>query len=335
MVKVIDASFHVSSSIANHSTILGDAREHFISEVLKKFLPANVIIGSGQIIDVNNNKSKQIDIIVYRNDFPVLRTFGTSDIYLVEGVLATIEVKSQLNENTLFEALENGKSVKSLRPSFVMETINYYSNEVYSNIFEELTDSQKNSIMGMVLPSTYIYSYKGYTEKSLDDFKNSLDKWHYNLKKYGELDPTLLPEIITTEGCVAQKNLNNFLELQKVTESEFRPLLDKLCEERGNKISYAEACFMVGDTEQKGFDYSLGIKTDSAPLQYLISNLLENIFLRLGHQQLGKTPIQYNLLHYHMTSEMNYGWKGAAINFLKVGDPRLDFMEAYNKTFRL
>ena len=331
MAKVIDASFHVSSSIADHTTVLGDAREHFIIEVLKKFLPANVIIGSGQIIDVNNKKSKQIDIIIYRNDFPILRTFGTSDIYLVEGVLATIEVKSQLNETTLFEALENGKSVKNLRPSLVMETLDYYSNEVYSNTYEDLTSPQKNSIMGMILPSTYIYGYKGYTKNSLKNLKDSINKWNNFLDEKGEADPTLLPEIISTEGCVGIKNLNNFLELPKVTNSEFKPILDKINEHTQNKVSYEEACLMFGD-EQEEFDHSIGLKIDDAPIQYLISNLLENIFLRIGHHQLGKTPIQYNLLNYHMTSEMNYGWEGAAINLLKIGDPRLDFMEMYNKT---
>ena len=139
-------------------------------------------------------------------------------------------------------------------------------------------------------------------------------------------------EIISTEGCVGIKNLNNFLKLPKVTKSEFKSILDKINEHTQNKVSYEEACSIFGDIKQEGFDYSIGLKIDDAPIQYLISNLLENIFLIIGHHQLGKTPIQYNLLHYHMTPEMNYGWEGAAINLLKVGDPRLDFMEMYKNT---
>lgn len=61
MIKI---SANVGSSVSNHSTILGDARESFIRDILENFLPSSIVIGSGQIIDQYEGRSKQIDIII-------------------------------------------------------------------------------------------------------------------------------------------------------------------------------------------------------------------------------------------------------------------------------
>lgn len=327
--KVLKSSFDVSNSIADHSGILGDARESFIRDILKRFLPNNILIGSGQIVDCQGNKSKQIDIIIYRNDFPILRTFGSSDVYLIEGVVATIEVKSHLNEETLYQALENCKSVRSLIPSFIKASIDYYSNELYSLNVEQLSSSQRNSLMGMILPATYIYSYNGYTKNSLKALKKSINIWHNHPDIRGEQDVMIMPEVIATEGCVVIKNLSNCLNLNKVPQSELNPIIDELNKFAKHKLDYASLCCMVDDSQLVGFDYGLATKTDDTPLQYLISNLLENIFARIGQQQLGQTSIQYNLLDYHISEEMEGNWEGLAINVVKIHDPKLELYKKY------
>lgn len=63
-------------------------------------------------------------------------------------------------------------------------------------------------------------------------------------------------------------------------------------------------------------------------MQYLISSLLQTITTRIGYPQLGNTGIQYNLLNYHLSAEMEGGWSGAAVNFIKVADPKLDFAKS-------
>ena len=158
IARVLESSFSVSSTIASHSGVLGDARESFIRDVLKRFLPSNISIGAGQIIDSEGSISKQIDLIIYRNDFPTLRTFGSADVYLIEGVIATVEVKSQLNEKSLFEALENGKSVRNLKPSVLRHSLDEYSARIYGRDYQNLTVSQMNSVMGLVLPPAYVLS---------------------------------------------------------------------------------------------------------------------------------------------------------------------------------
>ncbi|MDP9535215.1 hypothetical protein Q7L38_21815 [Pseudomonas protegens] len=324
IARVLESSFSVSSTIASHSGVLGDARESFIRDVLKRFLPSNISIGAGQIIDAQGGISKQIDLIIYRNDFPTLRTFGSADVYLIEGVIATVEVKSQLNEKSLFEALENGKSVRNLKPSVLRHSLDEYSARIYDRDYQNLTVSQMNSVMGLVLPPAYVYGYRGYPGASLEQLRNSLNSWHNLPDRAGELDVTLMPEVIATQGCVTLKNLNNHLALPRPGAADLEACRQSYNTAMSSSMSKQEfyACFRESNAES--FDYGIAIKAYETPLQYLISSLLEAVTSRIGYQQLGGTAIQYNLLKYHLSEEMEGGWSGAAINLTRVRDPKLD-----------
>lgn len=328
IARVLETSFSVSSSIANHSTVLGDARESFIRDVLKRFLPSNISIGSGQIVDNEGGISKQIDLIIYRNDFPTLRTFGSADVYLIEGVVATVEVKSQLNDKSLVEALENGRSVRNLRPSLLKASLDDYSTRVFGKPHSELSIPQYNSLMGLVLPPTYVYGYRGYTESSLEDLRGSLNRWHNVPNSAGELDITLMPEVIATQGCVSLKNLSNFLQLPHAGAEDLEACRQSFNQAMNTDLGKQAFYANFRANENARFDYGLALKTSDTPLQYLISSLLETVISRIGHQQLGGTAIQYNLLRYHMTEEMEGGWSGAAVNVTSVRDPKLDFAKA-------
>ncbi|MFC3284771.1 DUF6602 domain-containing protein [Litchfieldella rifensis] len=312
--------------MSNNGIVLGDARESFIRDVLTRFLPQNVVVGTGQIVDQSNNYSKQVDVIVYRGDFPVLRTLGSLDVYFIEGVLATIEVKSKLDEEKLFEALDNCKSVRSLRPTFLRQSLDDYSELVYENKYDDLSVTEKNSVMGMVLPPAYIFSYKGYTKKSIESFKASLNSWHLDFER-GEHDVTVFPEVIASEGCVSVKNLNNQLGLRKATEKEMMPIVSCLNSQLEENLTYNNYCECVGVNPEEGFCYGAGVKEDEAPLQYLIASMLELIISRVGLQQLGGTPITYNLIGYHMISDMEGPWDGIVVNATDVKDPKLDFFQ--------
>ena len=99
------------------STNLGNVREHFIKEVLSNFLPKSVTVGSGEITD-GEQRSSQQDIIIYRSEFPVLSGFSLVNTYMIEGVIATIEVKSNLSAGTpngLQSAFQNVATVLRLK----------------------------------------------------------------------------------------------------------------------------------------------------------------------------------------------------------------------------
>lgn len=178
----------ISSSSANHSGVIGESREFFIREILRRFIPSSVNIGCGQIIDVNDNLSKQIDIIISRPDFPVLTSLAKSDTYYVESVIATLEVKSNLSgkkdKSSLWKAMDNCVSVKRCE-------INY-STKGEEKPFDSLR---------WISPSSYIFSYYGY-KTNLYSLKNSIADW-IKSRQPSFLD---LPDIIVTEGCVVVKN---------------------------------------------------------------------------------------------------------------------------------
>jgi hypothetical protein len=101
-----------TQEVLQQSTDLGSVREHFVKHVLENFLPQNITVGSGEIIDGVGNRSGQEDIILYRSDFPVITSLTPVNAYLAEGVIATIEVKSNLSKgNDLLKAFRNSQKV--------------------------------------------------------------------------------------------------------------------------------------------------------------------------------------------------------------------------------
>ena len=322
----------VSASAAASPTIRpywGDARESFIRDVLKRFLPNNISVGSGQVIDACGGISKQIDLIIYRNDFPTLRTFGSADVYLIEGVIATVEVKSKLDSDSLVQALDNGKSVRNLKPSVLGMSLDAYSEQIYQRSFSQLSIPQINSIMGLILPPAYIYAYRGYTQSSLEILRERLNQWHNVPGNSGEQDVTLMPEVICTQGCVTLKNLNNMLKLPAASNADLEACYRAFNSTHKTKRSKADFLDIFRSSPGQEFHYGIGMKTSDAPLQYLISSLLEAVVSRIGYQQLGGTGIQYNLQKYHISPDMEGDWSGAAVNLTGVSDPKLDFAKAH------
>jgi len=180
---LLDSYKNWSGTIADHSTIIGDSREFFIREILSRFLPNSFIIGNGQIIDMNFNLSKQVDIIIAKNDYPMLTSLSTSDIFFSESILATIEVKSRLTggkAGTLYESLTNCHSVQSLD---------------YNVNVSRFWDIRAQ------LPATCIFGLTGYKK----DVSKILETNSYWIEEY---EPSFfeLPNIIISEEVVVLKN---------------------------------------------------------------------------------------------------------------------------------
>jgi hypothetical protein len=114
--KLMRTWYEHSASVVSQSSDLGFLREHFIGSVLANFLPKTVIVGRGEIIDGSESgRSGQQDIILYRADFPVIASHTAVNTYLVEGVLATIEVKSDLSKEDLDAVFRSVAKVKALQ----------------------------------------------------------------------------------------------------------------------------------------------------------------------------------------------------------------------------
>jgi hypothetical protein len=94
----------------------GRYKEVVLRNVIRRFLPKNLDIGTGFILKDKKEISKQIDIIIYDNTYPVLFREGDFVITSPENVKAIIEVKTKLYpsgnpsvEEVLRNATCNGK----------------------------------------------------------------------------------------------------------------------------------------------------------------------------------------------------------------------------------
>ena len=184
--RLLAAYRDLSATTATHGALIGKAREVFVSEVLRRFLPQALHLGAGQIVDQSETPSREIDVIVYRHDMPLLSSLADTGLYFAEGVVATIEVKSTLDASTLREALDNCLSVKML-------DVEYPSKQGKASDF---CDARYWT------PATYIFGYGGY-KTQLPKLKTALLNW---IRDKGIESLHQLPEVIATEGCVVIKN---------------------------------------------------------------------------------------------------------------------------------
>jgi hypothetical protein len=102
------------AGLLGHGGLIGSGREFMVRRVLRSVLPPAVHIGSGVIVGPDAARSKQTDIVIYDPRFPFLEVEAGVGLYYVEGVIATVEVKSRLTTEKLKEGLENCAAVLSL-----------------------------------------------------------------------------------------------------------------------------------------------------------------------------------------------------------------------------
>ena len=98
---------------------VGRFKEAILKNVIKRFLPNHFSIGTGFIVDSENGDevSRQLDIIIYDNTYPILFSEGDFIITTKRNVKAVIEVKSCIRSYDLHDLiLRFDESVAMLRP---------------------------------------------------------------------------------------------------------------------------------------------------------------------------------------------------------------------------
>lgn len=112
----------------------GRYKEIILIDILKKVLPTNITVSTGFVICEREILSTQIDILIYRSDYPVLFKIDDFVIIIKESVLGIIEVKSTLNSDNIGETIEkshkNGKKI---------------GNHIFNGIFGYETDFNINN----------------------------------------------------------------------------------------------------------------------------------------------------------------------------------------------
>ena len=116
-LSVLNAQFQ-ATQVVQHNGTLGSIREQLIKDFLRAHLPELVTIMSGQVIDSSDKYSRQQDIVLVLKSTPRLPFASGNDLIFVEGVVAAVEVKTNLDTNALVSIGQNFASVRSLVPQF-------------------------------------------------------------------------------------------------------------------------------------------------------------------------------------------------------------------------
>jgi len=102
-------------TVIPHSALKGSEAENIVKSFLNDHLPRRFAAGSGFIIDINDQVSKQTDLIIYDSlNCPVYRVSDNASIFPNDNVAAVIEVKSTLDKDRLRESFENIAAAKKL-----------------------------------------------------------------------------------------------------------------------------------------------------------------------------------------------------------------------------
>lgn len=105
---------------SGHTLHKGTPREAFIKEYLEGHLGSNVSIGTGEIIDSNSQpraSRNQYDIVIYKKNYPKLDFGGGINGFLIESVIATIEIKSVLDQAAIDQSVNAARNAKALIPN--------------------------------------------------------------------------------------------------------------------------------------------------------------------------------------------------------------------------
>lgn len=106
------------ASRATTPGLKGAARENEIRRKLEGLLPPGVGVGSGCIIDIDGNVSKQQDVVLFEKDIcPVFSINETSETtyYPCEGVIAVGEIKSSIGKSEVEDSFSKIASVRKLK----------------------------------------------------------------------------------------------------------------------------------------------------------------------------------------------------------------------------
>lgn len=142
----------------NHWGEEGHFKEAILINYLRRVLPKHLSVGTGFIRN-KDNITKQIDIIIYDNTYPLLFSEGDFIIATSENVVAIIEVKSNIVPNKICEIIDkanrNAEIITDNSDMFLFNGIfSYNSNpkpEVYidnlkKHDFSYLTEKNYNQV---------------------------------------------------------------------------------------------------------------------------------------------------------------------------------------------
>ena len=230
------------ATLISHPGLKGAAREDYLADALRKFLPRSLEIGCGQVFDHDGNLSNQVDIVISRGD-SIKLPLGSPNIcaYPLESVLATIEVKSYLEGVTLLEAFKNSKSMLDL--GFRVTLPDPRSPERIEEGAWLTEEEVKNYPTLLLRPANYVYSFKTRIGEGIRRFSRIF----FDALAKSRLSLDYLPAVIATDGFVVIRN---------------------------------DGCIIPGNSHQKR--WLVAYREEKNPLYWILVHLLHRFTVVLG-----------------------------------------------------
>ena len=114
--KQMRSDFEKIRSLIENRAEKGTELEIILKDFLKEYLPRNLAVTKGFLVDSDEKISKQLDVIIYDAfKTPILYESENIRVIPIECAYSVIEVKSKLGENELNDIFKNMDSVRSLK----------------------------------------------------------------------------------------------------------------------------------------------------------------------------------------------------------------------------
>jgi hypothetical protein len=116
VLRRLKSEVDLLNQIIPHNLTKGTENEQSLKKVVGSFIPRKYSLGSGIIIDSFGNQSRQADLVIYDSHiYPNLFSQSSTTIFPVETVIATIEVKTYLDNAKLKDVFQNTNSIRQLK----------------------------------------------------------------------------------------------------------------------------------------------------------------------------------------------------------------------------
>lgn len=207
-----------------HNLEDGKYREYLVKRVLSKIVPSKYEITNGFVIDSENNKSEEMDIIIYDKSYVPPFFDETYTVVPIEAVIAVIQVKTTLDCRQLDSSIKNLNSIDSLKTKTGGKIIS-------ANNLNVLTEKR------YIAPYKILVSYRSTISKK-HDFREEMENKHLDMIYIVEGDYDLYikhrhePEGVVNESKEELNENKVKGEIEKIKDSKLcnfaLQLLDKM-----------------------------------------------------------------------------------------------------------
>ena len=172
----------------------GRYKEAILKNVIKRFLPNNLSIGTGFVIKWENSDglqvSKQIDIVIYDNTLPVMFSEGDFVITTGRNVRGIIEVKTKIRISELQEVIQKAKENGRLIGKDIFNGIFSYEldGDIKSNTIDRALKKGQGCVNHVSLgPDVFIKFWKKEYRRRLNPAVENCQSDFYNIYEIHDL----------------------------------------------------------------------------------------------------------------------------------------------------